>query len=123
MLLPYLEHIGRCEGWKEEGFPRSSSARQASYARWRSSWSASRVDVPQQGSTVACGALAGHNTLRFGASWGVASERAYQHRSSDSSLSKGMCLTVRERLIYEVKTGTLLKGFGSRAECIYSWPR
>ena len=42
MLLPYLEHIGRCEGWTRGGFPRSSRERQPSYMGWRGSWSAER---------------------------------------------------------------------------------
>ena len=34
----------------------------------------------------------------------------------------GMCRTVRERQIYEVKTGSVMKGFGLLAECVYEWP-
>ena len=121
MLLPYLEHIGRCECWTRGSFPRSSRARQPSYMGWRGSWSAMRGIVPQQGASVACGSLAEHNALRYGAGWGERAEPAYRHLESET-LSMGMCRTVRERQIYEVKTGSLMKGFGLLAECVYEWP-
>jgi len=84
-------------------------------AEWRAAWTAVRIEVPQQGATCACGALAARNTLYRSQGWGF---EDYAHPRGQDDLGE-LTQVLRRRMLLEISAGLLFRGATRDPQCVF----